>query len=240
MREVDHDADAVQFGDDLLAEIAQAVVQPLAGRLAGIRVGELAVTVVREREIPRAARMELLDALDGGGGVPEGVAVFHADERDLLAGLADPPDVGGGERQLDLVGRDLLGETMDRVEFRDCLLVSAVVALGGERTLPDVDDEERRVEAAGSHLRQVDLIAEILRVVALRREVGDVDVVVRVERDDPFVNRARLLDERVVRRASRFVQLGRPAPRRRRAPPRRTRNVGACHPRSSAEDHSAD
>ncbi len=130
MREVDHDADPVQFGDDLLAEIAQAVVQPLAGRLAGVRVGELAVTVVREREITRAAAVELLDALDGGGGVAERVAVLDADERDLLAGLADPPDIGGGQRQLDLVGRDLLGQQVDRVELRDRLLVGVVVALG--------------------------------------------------------------------------------------------------------------
>ena len=48
MRQVDHDADAIHLGDDLLAEIAEAVVQPLAVGFAGVRVGELAVPVVRE------------------------------------------------------------------------------------------------------------------------------------------------------------------------------------------------
>ena len=37
---------------------------------------------------------------------------------------------------------------MDRVELGDRLLVGLVVALGRQRPLADVDDEERRVEAA--------------------------------------------------------------------------------------------
>ena len=109
MREVDHDADAVELGDDLLAEIAQAVVRPLAARFAVVGVGQLAVAVVRERQIAGAAIVELLDALDRGRGIAERVAVLDPDEGDLLAGLADAPHVGGGERELDLVGRDLLG-----------------------------------------------------------------------------------------------------------------------------------
>ena len=31
-------------------------------------------------------------------------------------------DVGGGQRELDLVRRDLLGQVMDRVELRDAAL----------------------------------------------------------------------------------------------------------------------
>ena len=169
MREVDHDADAVELGDHLLAELAQAVVRPLAARLAGVRVGQLAVPVVRQRQVAGAAVVELLDALDRRRGIAERVAVLDADERDLLAGLVDPPDVGGGQRQLDLVGRDLFGQQMNGVELRDRLLVGVVVAFWGERALPDIDDEEGRIETARHHLRQVDLVAEVLRVVAFRR-----------------------------------------------------------------------
>ena len=86
------------------------------------------------------------------------------------------------------------------------------------------------VEAALDHLRQVDLVAEVLRVVALGGEVGGVDVVVRVERDHPIVNAARLLDERVVRRAFDVCAAG-AAERRGEGERRRAaRNEGACHP----------
>ena len=90
------------------------------------------------------------------------------------------------------------GQVMHRVELRDRLLVGAVVAFGRQRPLADVDDEERGVEAALVHLRQVDLRVEPLRVVLLAREVLRIDVVVRVERDHAIVNGARLLDQRGV------------------------------------------
>ena len=171
---------------------------PLAARLAVVGVGELAVPVVRERQIARTAIVELLDPLDRRRGIAERVAVLDPDQRDLLAGLVDAPHVGGGERELDLVGCDLLGQQVDSVELGDRLLVGVVVAFRGERTLSHVHDEERRVEAARHHLRQVDLVAEVLRVVSFRREVASVDVVVRIERDDALMYPARLLDERVV------------------------------------------
>ena len=117
MRDVDHDAESVHLGDDLLAERRQAVVQPPAVALAGVRVGELAVAVVRERHVARAAIVELLDAREDVGA--ERVAVLDADERDLLAAGGDPADVGGGQREPDLVRRDLLGEPVDGVELRD-------------------------------------------------------------------------------------------------------------------------
>ena len=193
MREVDHDPPLVHLGDHLLAELAEAVVQPLAVALAGVGVGELAVAVVRERHVAAAAIVELLHALDVGA---ERIGVLDADQRDLLARLRDARHVGRGQRQLDLSGRDLLRQVMHGVELRDRLLVGAVVAFGRQRALADVDDEERGVEAAFLHLRQVDLRVEALGVVLLPREVVRVDVVVRVERDHAIVNGARLLDER--------------------------------------------
>ena len=68
-------------------------MQPHAVRFAGVGVGELAVTVVRQREVPRAAVVELLDPGDRGGLVAERVAVLDPDQRDLPARGGDPADV---------------------------------------------------------------------------------------------------------------------------------------------------
>ena len=132
MREIDHDPPLVHLGNHLLAELAEAVVQPLAVALAGVRVGELAVAVVRERHVAAAAIVELLHALDVGA---ERIRVLDADQRHLLARLRDARHVGGGQRQLDLSGRDLLGQVMHRVELRHRLLVGAVVAFRRQRAL---------------------------------------------------------------------------------------------------------
>jgi hypothetical protein len=75
--------------------------------------------------------------------------------------------------------------------------------------LADVDDEEGGVEAAFDHLGQVDLRVEPLGVVLLGGEVGGRDVVVRIERDHPIVNGARLFHQRLVGgRRGRFGGLG--------------------------------
>ena len=77
------------------------------------------MAVVRQRHVARAAIVELLDPRERDLLVAERIAVLDADERDLLAAGVDPADVGGGQRELDLVGRDLLGEPVDRVELLD-------------------------------------------------------------------------------------------------------------------------
>jgi len=66
---------------------------------------------------------------------------------------------------------------------------------GRQRALADVDDEERDVEAAFLHLRNVDLRRQPLRVIAFGREVGGIDVVMRVERDHAIVNCPRASDQ---------------------------------------------
>ena len=83
--------------------------------------------------------------------------------------LCKREDVGGRQRQADVVGRDLFGEAMNGVELRDRLPVGAVEALRRQRTLADVDDHERDIHAAFDHLRQIDLRGEAHRVVAIRR-----------------------------------------------------------------------
>ena len=66
---------------------------------AGVRVGQLAVAVVRERQIARAAAVELLDAAEI---LAEGIAVLDTDERDFAARRIDLSRLGRGQRQADL------------------------------------------------------------------------------------------------------------------------------------------
>ena len=67
--------------------------------LAGVRIGELIVAVVRERQIARAAIVEFLDA---GDILAERVAVLDAHESDFFTLRVDSANVGGGERQFNL------------------------------------------------------------------------------------------------------------------------------------------
>src|SRR5438094_5457626 len=110
MRDVNHEADSIHLGDNLLAEGRETVAFPTLA-LAGVRIGELAMAVVRQRHVARAAIKKLLDAADV---LVYGVAVLDTNERDSLALRLDPAHVGRGQRQLDLVGRDLIGEPVDR------------------------------------------------------------------------------------------------------------------------------
>ena len=89
---------------------------------------------------------------------------------------------------------------MHGIELRHGLLVGIVVASRRERPLADIDDEERRIQAAIAHLGQVDLRVEPLRVVFLAREILGFDVVVGIEGDHAIMNRASFLDERSIRR----------------------------------------
>ncbi len=192
MREIDHDPPFVHLGNRLSAQLAEAVVQPLAVALAGVRIGELAVAVVGERHVAAAAIEELLDPRHVGA---ERIRVLDADQRHLLSRCGNARHIRGGQRKADLFGRNLAGQVLDRVELRHRLLVGAVVTCGRQRALADIDDEEGSVEAAFDHLRQVDLGVEPLGVVLLTREVVRIDVVVGIERDYAIVNRARLLQQ---------------------------------------------
>ena len=183
--------EAVHFLNHLAAERRQPAPLPLVVGFAGVRIGELVVAVVRERHVAPAAVVELLDAFDVRA---DRIPVLDADHGDFLAALRDADDVGGRQGELDLVRRDLFREAMNGVELGDRRAVGALVsgreASGLRGSLPDVDDEERDVEAAFLHLRQVHLRRQPHGVVAVGREVLRIDVVVGVERDDAVVDGA--------------------------------------------------
>ena len=72
---------------------------------------------------------------------------------------------------------------MNSVELRHRLLVGIVISGRRQLALADVHDEENGIEPAADHLREIDLVAEVLGVIPLLREVVRTDVGVRVERD---------------------------------------------------------
>ena len=183
--EIDHHAEAVHFGDDLAAEGGESVVVEIAGGFARVRVGELAVAVVSEREVAAAAFVELFDAFEVEA---EGVAVFDADDGDAFAFAVEAADIGGGEGEAHGVGGDGFGEAVDGVELFDGLLVGEVVGFGGGEALADVDDEESDVHVAVGHFGEIDLGIEALEVVAGGGEVGGVDVVMGIEFQDAIVD----------------------------------------------------
>ena len=136
-----------------------------------MRVGELIVAVVGEREVARTAIVELLNA---GNLVADRIAVFDAHQSDFFSLCVDSAYIGDIERQLDFVRCDLATEAMDRVKFLNRGLVGAFVARGFERIrilrfsrLADINTKEKSVEAASDHIRQVKLGLESLRVVSL-------------------------------------------------------------------------
>ena len=141
--DVDHHAEAIHFGDDLLAEGAEAVV----GGLVGGGVGPFAVAAVGERHVA--------DAVGGKFSQDAEVAVDHVaafdGEQDgdflLRAGGADSVG-GGGEGEIVGVLVDL------RVDGVDLFLR----ALDGDRTADFAghpDGEEYGADAAFFHARNV-------------------------------------------------------------------------------------
>ena len=129
VRDVDHDAEPIHLGDDLFAERREPIPFP-AVALAGVRIGELIVAVVGERQIARAAIVEFFDA---GDVLAERIAVLDAHESDFFALCVDSPNVARRERQLDLVRSDFAGEALDSVELFNGEFVGALVASGFER-----------------------------------------------------------------------------------------------------------
>src|SRR5262249_28584622 len=111
------------------------------------------------------------------------------------AARRDAGDVAGRQRERDLVRRDLLGQAVHGVELCHRLAIRILVAGRRQVALADVGEEEGDVQAALRHLRQVHLRRQAQRVVAVGGEVPRVDVVVRFERDDALVDRARPRNE---------------------------------------------
>src|SRR5262249_29136134 len=118
--------ETIHLGDRLLAEGREPVPFP-AVSLAGVRIGQLIVAVVGERQVASSTIMEFLPS---GDFLADGIAVLDAHQSDFFPLRFDSAYVGGVERQLNLVRRNLMGETVNGVEFFDGCFVGALVARG--------------------------------------------------------------------------------------------------------------
>ena len=152
--------------------------------------------VVSERQVARSPFLEFLDAPQIGA---HRVPVLDADHGYLAPGGRDGAHIIRSQSQPDALGSDLLGQAVDGVELDDRLVVGVRVAFRRQVALPHVHDEPCDIEPARFHLGQVHLGRQIHGVVLLGGEVGRVDVVVRVQGDDPFVDAARALHQFGVR-----------------------------------------
>ena len=72
------------------------------------------MTVVCERHIPRAFVGKFLDSRNVR---PDRISIFDADHRNLFARFRNSFDIFRGQCEFDLIGRDLLRQTVNRLEF---------------------------------------------------------------------------------------------------------------------------
>ncbi len=147
VRDVDEDALAIHFADDVFAEVGEAVVRGLVGG----RVGPLVIFEMRESHVAHAERG--VDT-DEANVVANHVAAFDAHEDgDFFLGVGAANVVGGGgEKQIVGMIADGGANGVDLVES----------FLDGGRALDagvDEDGEEQRVEAAFAHAGNVDVAA---------------------------------------------------------------------------------
>jgi hypothetical protein len=169
MGDVDHHAEAVHFGDDLLAERAEAVVEGFVGR----GVGPLAIAAVRERHV--ADTLVRKSAEDGEVAVDHVAALDTEEDGDfvLSAGGSDLFR-GGGEGELVGILFDLGLNGFD-------LFFSA---LDGNRPADFAghpNSEKDGVDATVFHARDVDASLFVARgevEVAVDQALGGVDVCV--------------------------------------------------------------
>jgi len=186
MRDVDHHAEPVHLRNDLPPQFREPLVREVVGGLAGVRVGQLAVAVVGEREVPGPQLGELPDVGQVGA---EGIAVLHPDQGHLAARGVDQPGLFRGAGQPDPSRGNGVGEPVDGGEFLHGLGVGLGKTGRGEvGRLPHIDDQEHRVQPPGLHLGEVHLGRQAAGVVAVPGEVGRVDVDVGVESHDPVVD----------------------------------------------------
>ena len=170
VRDVHHDPEAVQLGDGLLPFGAQAVPLP-RGRERS--VGEAVVLGMGQGDVADPA---LLEVREGREVAHERRGVLEPHRQRDLPGLRDPPNLGGGARQRELVGApggDGLHQVDQPVGFR----AGRSTLLGARR---DVDRHEAGLEPARLRAGVVEVpvrrgVADVLHLVleALRKiDVG--------------------------------------------------------------------
>ncbi len=185
MRQIDHHPQAIHLGDDFPAQRRQSIVIEVALGFARIRIGQLAVAVVGQRHVSPAPVVELLHSFES---VPMGYPFSTPMTAMRRFFLCIASTSAGVSARPMLSGAIFSVKPMNRVELRHRLPVGAVKAFRRQRALADVHDHERDIHVAFDHLRQIDLRRQAHGVVAIRREIRRLDIVMSIELEDPVVN----------------------------------------------------
>src|SRR4030067_1054932 len=111
------------------------------------------------------ARSKIVVLPDQGDIVAEGVTVLYADKDSSLAHPFYSVCVIWCKSDFSL-GRVGLDGLVNCLERSDRLFFGVTVALGRPRSLPDVDREKDRIQAAFGHSRKIDFGAGYVRIVA--------------------------------------------------------------------------
>ena len=162
MRRIDHDAEPVRFGDELLAERRQPV--PFRTLRIGRGIGKI---VVGEMHRPDHAHAEIAERLEQREVLPDRIGVLHALIDDALAA---PPTMRAASsargRELEIAGvaRHHLADFHRALQRR---VARRRVALRRARPLAGVDGEEPAIEPAPHHARIIHL-GEVVGVGVVR------------------------------------------------------------------------
>ncbi len=151
VRDIDHDAEAIHFEDDLLAEVGEAVMR---GGVGG-RVSPVGIFHVGEGHV---ANTESGVGAEDGEVVIDHVAAFDTHERSDLALFFGGADFFGGGGKDKIVGMFANGFA-DGVDLVESLLNGD----GAGDFAVDPDGEEDGVQAAFAHARDVDVAVGVTR-----------------------------------------------------------------------------
>ena len=146
---IDHHAQPVHLSHPLPAERTQTVPFDLAGG----RIRQLVGRGMDRARHPHAAIVELLQQAHI---LAQRIAVLDRLERDQLALGRQPLRFGDGGGGADEIGK-LREFAVDRVRPGACKGQRVGIALGGQRTLFGIDDEEAAIEIALCHPTEIDL-----------------------------------------------------------------------------------
>ncbi len=152
VRPVRHDAQAVHFRQQFLAQRAEAAIAWLLRRV-GRTVGKL---VMREMGKARHPHPHVVEGLDKRDILAQRIGVLDRHIDDALARRGDRGGVLRLQRELEIGG---VGghHVADRQAAQDREVARLAEPLDRQRSLPRIDRPEAAIQAALLHARQIDL-----------------------------------------------------------------------------------
>ena len=160
-------------------------MQPYAIIFAGIGVAKLTVAVVGERHVSGTLIIKLFYIPQI---CPYWVGIFNSYHGNFLSWSVYPFHVIGTACQFYLFGGVFFNEPVYGVKFIHGIFIRFFIAFFIEISLTCIDDQPGYVESALFHLWQINLGVQILRVVDFVSKIFYIDIIMRIDGDDRFMN----------------------------------------------------